>query len=298
VVLEEAPAAKEAPASLERSAELFVLSAKSVDALNAAAGKLSAHLGEDMELGLGDVAFSLATTRSALGHRLAVAATSREELRAALDAAAEGQTPAGAARGTVAGRGGKVAFLFTGQGAQVLGMGRELHAAWPAFREAFDRCTALFDRELGRPLCEVMWAEAGGAEAALLDQTAYTQPALFTLEYALWALWQSWGVEPDLVAGHSIGELVAACVAGVFSLDDAVRLVTARGRLMQELPAGGAMVSIAASEADVAAAVAPHAAAVSIAALSLPLRVSITAGLKPLLFRSMVRTMKHRWLNW
>ncbi|KYG11146.1 hypothetical protein BE21_58195 [Sorangium cellulosum] len=153
------------------------------------------------------MAFSLATTRSAMGHRLAVTATSRESLRAALDAAAQGQTPAGAARGVASASRGKLAFLFTGQGAQTPGMGRGLCAAWPAFREAFDRCVALFDRELDRPLREVMWAEPGSAEALLLDQTGFTQPALFTVEVALTALWRSWGVEPELVVGHSVGEL-------------------------------------------------------------------------------------------
>jgi polyketide synthase 12/epothilone polyketide synthase D len=280
VVLEEAPVAELAPAPPERSAELLVLSAKSAAALDAQAGRLRDHLETHAELRLGDVAFSLATTRSPMEHRLAVATTSREALRAALDAAAQGQTPPGVVRGT-ASSSSKLAFLFTGQGAQALGMGRALRAAWPVFREAFERCVALFDRELSRPLCEVMWAEPESAEASLLDQTGYTQPALFAVEYALCALWRSWGVQPEVVAGHSIGELVAACVAGVFSLEDAVRLVAARGRLMQELPSGGAMVSIAAAEADVAAAVAPYAASVSIAAVNGPEQVVIAGAEEP-----------------
>ncbi|NMO18054.1 SDR family NAD(P)-dependent oxidoreductase [Pyxidicoccus fallax] len=277
VVLEEAPTAAAMPATQDRAAELFVLSAKNEAALAAQAARLREHLLAHPELGFSDVAASLVTTRSPMEHRLAVAATSPEGLRSALDAAAQGQTPTGVVRGRTGGRRGKVAFLFTGQGAQVAGMGRGLHAAWPAFREAFDRCVALFDGELklGRPLREVMWAEPGSADAGLLDQTGYTQPALFTVEYALWALWRSWGVEPELVAGHSIGELVAAHVAGVFSLEDAVRLVAARGRLMQALPSGGAMVSIAAAEEEVLAAVKPHAATVSIAAVNGPAQVVI-----------------------
>ncbi|NMO16396.1 type I polyketide synthase [Pyxidicoccus fallax] len=280
VLLEEAPEVETAPAAPERAAELFVLSAKTPAALEAQAAQLAAHVEARPELRLGDVAFSLATTRAAMEQRLAVVASSREALREALEAAAQGQTPSGAVRGTMSSSRGKVAFLFTGQGAQVAGMGRGLHAAWPVFREAFDRCVALFDRELKleRPLREVMWAEPGSADAGLLDQTGYTQPALFTVEYALWALWRSWGVEPELVAGHSIGELVAAHVAGVFSLEDAVRLVAARGRLMQALPSGGAMVSIGAAEEEVAAALAPYAEQVSIAAVNGPKQVVIAGA--------------------
>ena len=260
---------------------LVVLSARSAAALDAQAARLRDHLEAHPELRLDDVALGLATRRSAMDHRLAVAAPSREALEAALDAAARGQTPPGAVRGVSTASRGKLAFLFTGQGAQVPGMGRTLCAAWPIFGDALGRCATLFDRDLARPLLEVMWAEPGSAEALLLDQTAYTQPALFTLEYALHALWRSWGVEAELVAGHSIGELVAACVAGVFSLDDAVRLVAARGRLMQALQAGGAMVSIAASEAEVAAAVAPHARTVSISAVNGPEQVVISGAADP-----------------
>ncbi|WAS96619.1 type I polyketide synthase [Nannocystis punicea] len=255
--------------------ELVVLSARSAAALDAQAERLAAHLVAEPSVGVGDVAFSLATTRTAMEHRLTLVAGSRAGLVEALAAAGRGETPAGATRG-VAGR-SKLALLFTGQGAQILGMGRALHAAWPAFRERFDACVALLDRELPRPLTAVMWAEPGSAAAAQLDETLFTQPALFAFEVALAALWQSWGVVPDLVAGHSIGEIAAACVVGVLSLADAARLVGARARLMQALPAGGAMTSIEADEDEVAAAVAPHAASVSIAALNGPRQV-IVAG--------------------
>jgi acyl transferase domain-containing protein len=278
VVLEEPPKAPERPTAPERPAELVVLSGRSVAAVDAQAAQLRDHLEAHPEQGLGDVAFALATTRTSMEHRLAVTASSRDGLVAALEAAGQGQTPPSGARGTIASSRGTLAFLFTGQGAQVPGMGRGLYAIWPAFRAALDECVALFDRELDRPLREVMWCEPGSAEAAQLDQTAFTQPALFAIEYALAALWRSWGVQPDVVAGHSIGELVAACVAGVFSLEDAVRLVSARGRLMQALPAGGAMVSIATPEAAVADAVAAHASSVSIAAINGPEQVVIAGA--------------------
>ena len=179
---------------------------------------------------------------------------------------------------------GKVAWLLPGQGAQRLGMGRQLAAEWPAFGAAFDEaCEALDTFMQGRPLKEVMWSEPGTEEAALLDQTAYTQPALFAVGVALGALWRSWGVEPDLLLGHSIGELVAARLAGVFSLEDAARLVSARARGMQALPAGGAMVAIAASEAEVAASVLPHAGGVSVAAVNGPRSVVISGDAQTVL---------------
>ena len=275
VVLEEPPAAEPVPSATSRAAELLVLSARSAEALAVQATQLEQYLAAHPDLELVDVAFSLATTRSHHDHRLAIAATSRKDLQRALEAAMQGQTAPGSARRTIESRRGRLAFLFTGQGAQVPGMGAELHATWPAFRDAFDRCVALFDGQLDRPLCEVMWAPTGSPDAARLEQTAWTQPALFALEYALVALWRSWGVAPDLVAGHSIGELVAATVAGVFSLEDAARLVAARGRLMQALPAGGAMVSIDASEAEIDAAISAGAGSVSIAAVNGPQQIVI-----------------------
>ena len=279
VIVEEAPAATEAAAAPERACWPVVLSGKTAAALAAQAGRLAEFVGARPGLGLGELAFSLATTRSPLEHRLAIAARSRGELLAGLAAAAGGgDVPANMSRGTAGAGRGKLALLFTGQGAQVVGMGRGLHAAWPAFRAAFDRCAGLFDAVLARPLRAVMWAAADGPEAGLIDRTEFAQPALFALEYALAALWRSWGAEPGLLAGHSVGELVAACVAEVFSLEDAVRLVAARGRLMQGLPAGGVMVAIAATEAEVAAACVPYAARLAIAAVNGPDQVVISGA--------------------
>ncbi|WP_329199398.1 SDR family NAD(P)-dependent oxidoreductase [Streptomyces sp. NBC_00667] len=216
----------------------WLLSAKTPRALAGQAERLlavaDAHRPEDIGL-------SLATTRGVMEHR-AVVVGARTEALAAL---AEGQPHPGLLTGTVTK--GSTAFLFTGQGAQRLGMGRELYEAFPAFAAAFDAVCAEVDLHLGRSLKDVVWGE----DADALNATAVTQPALFAVEVALFRLVEAWGVTPDLVAGHSIGELAAAHVAGVFSLADAARLVVARGRLMQELPAGGAMLAVQATEEDV-----------------------------------------------
>ncbi|WEQ57356.1 polyketide synthase dehydratase domain-containing protein [Komagataeibacter nataicola] len=206
--------------------------------------------------------------------------STRAELVSGLEAAARGELPAGAARGEGRVR-GKTAWLFTGQGSQRIGMGRGLYEEWPAFRTALEEAWSALDPHLDRPLRDVMWAEP--SEAWRLDETEWTQPALFALEVALAALWQSWGVEPDVVAGHSVGELSAAYVAGVFSLADAARLVVARGRLMQALPQGGAMASIAAPEAEVVAAAATQGEQVSIAAVNGPSSIVISGPEKDVL---------------
>ncbi|MEO8180782.1 MAG: SDR family NAD(P)-dependent oxidoreductase, partial [Deltaproteobacteria bacterium] len=268
LVLEEAPVVDPTPVAPERSAELIVLTAKTPEALTASAARLREHLERQQELRLGDVAYSLVTTRSLMDHRLTLSVPSREALLEALRGVERGEAPAGAVWGQARQQRGKLAWLLTGQGAQQLGMGRGLYAEWPAFRQALDEVFGLFDAQLERPLREIMWAEAGTADAALLDQTGYTQPALFALEWALAQLWRSWGVEPDLLLGHSIGEITAACIAGVFSLADAVRLVGARARLMQGLSKGGAMVSIAAPESEVSGVVKGYAQTVSLAALN------------------------------
>ncbi|MEU8918960.1 SDR family NAD(P)-dependent oxidoreductase [Streptomyces nigrescens] len=249
----------------------WVLSARSEPALRAQAEQLLAHTGELTEtVGTVEIGASLATTRTAFEERAVVLGENREELLQRLARFAQGDDTA-AVRGT-AGR-GRTAFLFAGQGAQRLGMGRDLREAFSVFAEAFDGICAHLDPELPQPLGDIVF----GKDAAALDRTGCTQPALFAFEVALFRLVESWGLEPDFLLGHSIGELAAAHAAGVLSLPDACRLVAARGRLMQALPAGGAMFSLRAAEAGVLPLLADAGERLSIAAVNGP-RTTVVAG--------------------
>ncbi|WP_425270857.1 SDR family NAD(P)-dependent oxidoreductase [Mycobacterium nebraskense] len=250
VIVEQPPAEPEAVAAQADNSQpvvAWVVSARSADALAAQAGRLSAHLDAEPGLRAVDVGWSLATTRAALEHRAVVVGGDRDILMAVLAGVASGEPGPTVAVGRTRPI-GKRAFVFPGQGSQRLGMGRELHQRFPVFAEAFDEAVAAVDGHARLPLRDVMW----GTDPELLESTEFAQPALFVLEIALAALWQSWGVTPDVVIGHSVGEIAAACVAGVLSLQDAARVVAARGRLMAALPAGGVMVAVTATEAEVA----------------------------------------------
>ncbi|WP_328947391.1 SDR family NAD(P)-dependent oxidoreductase (plasmid) [Streptomyces sp. NBC_00250] len=220
----------------------WVLSGRDADALRAQAGKLRAFA-DASEAGTADIGWSLLTTRTTFDARAVVLADSEETFLAGLDSLVEGAPGTGVVTGHV--QDGRTGFLFTGQGAQRAGMAQELYASFPVFAAAFDEVCGLFDAALGGSLREVI------VSGESLDETGWTQPALFAVEVALFRLVESWGVRPDFVAGHSIGEIAAAHVAGVFSLEDAVRLVVARAGLMQALPRGGAMVAVEATEAEV-----------------------------------------------
>ncbi|SCG75773.1 Acyl transferase domain-containing protein [Micromonospora coxensis] len=238
------------PAGTPAPAGPWIVSARSAPALAGQARRLLAHLAAHPELRPADVAYSLVTTRAALPHRAVVTGDDADALRAGLRAVAEDAAHPHVVRG-VARPAGKLAVLFTGQGAQRPGMGAELHRRFPVFAAAFDEVAAELDRHLTHPLREVVFAAAGTPQAALLDRTEFTQPALFAYEVAAYRLVTAWGLRPQQLLGHSVGELAAAHVAGVLSLADAAALVAARGRLMQALPEGGAMLAVRATEAEV-----------------------------------------------
>lgn len=232
---------------------ILPLSAKDEEALRVLAGRYAALAIESWP----DVCVTAATGRSHFAHRLAITAVSAQPQLAAF---AQGELPDGLTVG-VAQAHPQIAFLFTGQGSQYPGMGRELYQTQPVFRVALDECDKILRPYLKHPLLHILYGDMGdwildigdlsSNTQYLISNTQYTQPALFALEYALVQLWRSYGIQPDILLGHSVGELVAACVAGVFSLEDGLRLVAGRGRLMGQLPPNGRMLAVAAPEAHI-----------------------------------------------
>ncbi|MFH9617840.1 type I polyketide synthase [Streptomyces pratensis] len=271
VILEQAPVEGAATPEARRTppAVPWLLSARTSEALSAQAARLLPVLEGPDGPDPADVAYSL-TARSDLEHRAVIVAGDGEAPLPGLRALTQGEAAGTLVQGTRAA--GRTAVLFTGQGAQRLGMGRELYDAYPAFAEAFDEACAELDPRLGRPLHSVLL----GSDPAQLEQTAMAQAALFSVEVALFRLMESWGVRPDAVAGHSVGEIAAAHVAGVLSLSDACALVAARGALMQALPTGGSMIAVAASEEEVLPLLAGLEHRVSIAAVNGPSAVVLS----------------------
>lgn len=248
----------------------WVISGKTASALAAQAGRLGRYVRARPALDVVDVGYSLVSTRSVFDHRAVVVGQTRDELLAGLAGVVAGRPEAGVVCG-VGKPAGKTAFVFAGQGSQWLGMGSELYAAYPVFAEALDAVVDELDRHLRYLLRDVIW----GHDQDLLNTTEFAQPALFAVEVALYRLLMSWGVRPGLVLGHSVGELAAAHVAGALCLPDAAMLVAARGRLMQALPAGGAMFAVQAREDEVAPMLGHD---VSIAAVNGPASVVISGA--------------------
>jgi amino acid adenylation domain-containing protein len=269
VVIEEAPAQAAVSTNSQRPLHPLVLSAKSERALKDLATRYAEQLGKNAGIRLEAVAAAAATGRSHLRHRLGIAASTNSEAVQKLNAFATGQSTREVHSGNTEGKSlPRIAFLFTGQGAQYQSMGQALYNTEPVFRQAVERCSQIASGYLSEPLLDVMYPS--GEAPPLIDQTAYCQPAMFTLEYALVELLKSWGVRPDAVMGHSLGEYAAACVAGVFSLEDGLKLVTERARLMQALPPNGGMAAIFADEQIASGAIEPYRGRLSIAAINGP----------------------------
>lgn len=269
VILEAAPQASQKRREIERPLNLLALSAKSEKALLRLARRYQEFLNNHPNALIADICFTANTGRSHFDHRIAVVAESTIELRKQLDSFISNRdNPGLIKRDLNIKESPKIAFLFTGQGSQYINMGRELYETQPVFRQALDSCDEILRAYLQQSLLEILYP-ASNIDHAKIDETAYTQPAIFAVEYALYQLWKSWGVEPDVVMGHSVGEYVAACVAGVFSLSDGLKLIAARGRLMQALPPQGKMVAVFAPEVEVRAEIALKE-NVSIAAINNP----------------------------
>ncbi|MGL5793516.1 MAG: acyltransferase domain-containing protein, partial [Waterburya sp.] len=262
VILEQAPVVETVQIKKERPLQLLTLSARNETALVELAEKYSDFLNSNPTVSLAELCFTANAGRTHFEHRLVAIADSSTELQTSLQAFTAKENTARITTSCIStGSRPQIAFLFTGQGSQYIGMGKELYETEPTFRQALDRCADILTPYLDRSLQEIIYSSTSP-----IDQTKYTQPAIFAIEYALAQLWQSWGIQPSVVMGHSVGEYVAACVAGVFSLADGLKLIAERGRLMQSLPPNGSMVSLLAEPDLVLAAIKPYKKDVAIAA--------------------------------
>lgn len=262
----------------ERPWDILTLSARTQNALTGLAKGYSRQI--DLLEDTADLCFSANTGRTRMAHTLTIAADSAKEFSQGLKAFENGQSHQGVFTSSKTSN-AKIAFLFTGQGSQYVGMGKELYQTAPVFREALDQCAAILANDLKVPLTDLLYPsdEEGIRRAkANIGNTGYTQPVLFSLEYALATLWKSWGIQPAMVAGHSVGEYVAACIAGVFTLEEGLGLIAVRARLMDALPAGGAMVALFANE-NIVTRLTQGRGDVSVAAVNGP-KLTVIAGKK------------------
>jgi len=269
---------------VERPLHLLTLSAKTADALAEQARQIENYLAENPDAAPGEMAFTLNAGRAHFAHRLALTANSTAQAREKLASFLSQSPGEGIFTRQVETAAPEVAFLFSGQGAQYIRMGRELYETSPVFRDAMNQCDEIAQTYVPESLIAVLYPEssddnavrAHGGAPLQFDQMTYAQPALFAVEYALAMTWRSWGIEPTMVMGHSVGEYVAAVIAGMFSLEDGLKLVATRGRLMDSLPGNGEMVAVLADESRVAQAIAPYADRVSIAAVNGPQNITIS----------------------
>ena len=271
VVVEEPPADADAPPRHDRPLHLLALSGKTRAAVHEIAARYRDHV-RGAQAELGDVCFSAATGRAHFAHRAALVFHDRDELIDQLAGLAGGEVPAGATVGSASAAAPRIAFLFSGQGSQYAGMARGLYRTEPVFRRAIDRCDAIVQSFGMVALPSILWGE----HQAAIHETRYTQPALFAVEHALVELWRSWGIAPYVVIGHSVGDYAAAAAAGVFSVEQGLALIAARGHLMHEHTAPGAMAVVFASPDEVAAQLAPHADRAAIASINGPATVVVS----------------------
>jgi acyl transferase domain-containing protein/acyl-CoA synthetase (AMP-forming)/AMP-acid ligase II/pimeloyl-ACP methyl ester carboxylesterase/acyl carrier protein len=269
--------------SIERPQQILAISAKTEEALMDLAANYVGFLDSNPEVDLADVCFTANVGRSHFPHRLAIAFTSGQDLEAKLKAFLTKDEISGLWRSqSQKQRSQKIAWLFTGQGSQYVDMGYKLYQTQPTFRNALDRCSEILEPYLEKSLIELIYPQERSSDRAseinahILDETAYTQPAIFALEYSLAQLWLSWGVRPSVVMGHSVGEYVAATIAGVFSLEDGLKSIAHRGKLMQALSDRGEMVAVFATEAQVKEVIQPLASTISIAAINSPQNIVIS----------------------